>query len=296
MVTGIKTDRGVLSVNQQVTRSDCNSSLGNDVPTFLEIAEQKGMSTGIVSTARITHATPAANYAHSVERDHEDDRDVTRLTDPKNCRDIASQLIEVSANIANSNGLEVALGGGRRSFLQRVDGADPETGDQGERLDGRDLTQEWLDALKPLGTDPNKDFLEKAPYLIAIFEKKYYPYSSSIGGAGTFNTLLTTLRFFLIMLSLNILILPFLLSGPFFPFVFYVMNGYLLGREYFELVALRRTRAVEVKTLRKKNMLTLFLTGLLLAFMLTIPVINLVTPIIATGMMVQLFEEFRNKA
>ena len=74
------------------------------------------------------------------------------------------------------------------------------------------------------------------------------------------------------------------------------MNGYLLGREYFELVALRRTRAVEVKTLRKKNMLTLFLTGLLLAFMLTIPVINLVTPIIATGMMVQLFEEFRNKA
>lgn len=132
--------------------------------------------------------------------------------------------------------------------------------------------------------------------IATLFEKKYYPYSSSIGGAGTFNTLLTTLRFFLIMLSLNILILPFLLSGPFFPFVFYVMNGYLLGREYFELVALRRIRAVEIKTLRKKNMLTLFLTGLLLTFMLTIPVINLVTPIIATGMMVQLFEEFRNKA
>ena len=51
MVTGIKTDRGVLSVNQKVTRSNCNSSLGNEVPTFLEIAEQKGMSTGIVSTA-----------------------------------------------------------------------------------------------------------------------------------------------------------------------------------------------------------------------------------------------------
>ena len=129
-----------------------------------------------------------------------------------------------------------------------------------------------------------------------IFEKKYYPNSSNIRGAGTFNNVLTTLRFFLIMLSLNILILPFLLSGPLFPFVFYAMNGYLLGREYFELVALRRIRAVEVKTLRKKNMFKLFLTGVLLAFMLTTPIINLVTPIIATGMMVQLFEEFRNKA
>ena len=182
MVTGIKTDRGVLSVNQQVTRSNCNSSLGNEVPTFLEIAEQKGMSTGIVSTARITHATPAANYAHSVERDHEDDRDVTRLTDPKNCRDIASQLIEVSANIANSDGLEVALGGGRRSFLQRVDGADPETGDQGERLDGRDLTQEWLDAHQNSAYVWNKrDFenvdIDTTDHLLGLFQPSHMQYA-----------------------------------------------------------------------------------------------------------------------
>lgn len=144
MATGIKTDVGLISVNQHVIRGDCDSVAANRTVTFLEIAEMKGLATGVVSTARITHATPAANYAHSMDRNFEDDRDAANLSNPGDCADIARQLIEFPANIEGSDGIEVALGGGRRSFLPRTQGADPETGGQGERLDGRDLSQEWV--------------------------------------------------------------------------------------------------------------------------------------------------------
>jgi CysZ protein len=127
-------------------------------------------------------------------------------------------------------------------------------------------------------------------------EKRHYPDLAPSYAMSTTDTVLTTLRFLAIMLTLNILMLPFLLTGPLFPFVFYTVNGYLLSREYFELVALRHMGLTETKALRKKNAFQLFLTGVLVAFMLTVPMVNLLAPIIATGMMVHLFEDFRNSA
>ena len=126
-------------------------------------------------------------------------------------------------------------------------------------------------------------------------ERRHYPDLDPAFAKATSVTILTTLRFLAIMLTLNILMLPFLLTGPLFPFVFYSVNGYLLSREYFELVALRHLGPAEAKALRKKNAFQLFLTGVLVAFMLTVPVLNLLTPIIATGMMVHLFEDFNNR-
>ena len=82
MATGVKTDRGLISVNQDVIRGDCDSQTGNQVLTFLERAEMRGLSTGVVSTARLTHATPASNYAHIMDRNFEDDRDAENLSNP----------------------------------------------------------------------------------------------------------------------------------------------------------------------------------------------------------------------
>ena len=108
------------------------------------------MSTGIVTTARLTHATPAVNYAHISNRDWEADSNI--LTDlgsntlPAGCtrvKDIASQLVDFKIG----NGLEVALGGGRPYFMPSTV-ADPEYPTRkGRRADGRDLTAEW--AAKP---------------------------------------------------------------------------------------------------------------------------------------------------
>ena len=89
--------------------------------------------------------------------------------------------------------------------------------------------------------------------------------------------------------------LAFLIIPPLFPFVFYSVNGYLLSREYFEMVALRRIGAAEARALRRAHRGRLFLSGVLITFMLTVPVVNMLTPIVATAVMVHLFEGWRNR-
>jgi len=127
-------------------------------------------------------------------------------------------------------------------------------------------------------------------------EQRHYPYLAPTNTISTINKLLTTFRFLTIMLLLNLLMIPFLLTGPIFPLIFYSINGYLLGREYFEMVAFRRIGPSEAIALRKKNAFQVFLVGIFVAFLLTVPIVNLLTPIITTGMMVHLFEEFKSRA
>ncbi|MFQ5562923.1 MAG: alkaline phosphatase [Parvularculaceae bacterium] len=139
MVTGIKTKSGVLSVSDAAAKGDCASGLGAIVPTLGELSEMAGLATGIVSTARITHATPGAVYAHSAERGWESDADLPAEAAETGCRDIARQFIE----FPYGDGLEVAMGGGRSNFLP-AEAADPERPDAtGRRLDGRNLALEW---------------------------------------------------------------------------------------------------------------------------------------------------------
>jgi len=69
IVTGMKTNDGLISVNERVARGDFRAVAVNSAKTILERAEDRGMATGVVTTTRITHATPAACYAHSPDRD-----------------------------------------------------------------------------------------------------------------------------------------------------------------------------------------------------------------------------------
>ncbi len=140
IVTGVKTRSGVLSVNQNAIGGNFASVRGNESATILELAEKAGLSTGIVSTTRITHATSAACYAHSPDRDWEDDGDLPSDAGDAGFPDIARQLVEFSVG----DGLEVALGGGRANFLPNG-AVDPEYEEKkGRRKDGRDLTWEWM--------------------------------------------------------------------------------------------------------------------------------------------------------
>ena len=133
-LTGVKTRQGVISVNSTVERGNCQSALNNGVTTILELAEQAGKSTGVVTTARVTHATPAAAYAHSADRNFEDDSALTAEQKADGCTDIASQALNAD--------MEVVFGGGRRHFLPKTT-TDGE-GKSGKRTDGRDLTKEWV--------------------------------------------------------------------------------------------------------------------------------------------------------
>ena len=142
ITTGEKTRIGVLGVNGSVERDDCAAALANTLPTLAEVAEQKGMSTGIVSTARITHATPAGAYAHSPNRNWESSASTPDEAEALGCKDIALQLVEMP----HGDGLDVILGGGRREFLP-IEADDPEYPSRpGLRDDSRNLIDEWLAA------------------------------------------------------------------------------------------------------------------------------------------------------
>lgn len=176
MVTGVKTIGDSLSVDQTVKHSELNANVvdTNKLTTILEQAKSNGMSAGVVSTARITHATPAATYAHTANRDWEGDSDrPAGATVP----DIAAQLVDFSI----AGGIDVALGGGRTRFIPNTI-TDPEYGVAGKRKDGRNLTTDWLkktnskyvwnkadfDAIDPSTTD----------HLLGLFEPSHVHYEA----------------------------------------------------------------------------------------------------------------------
>jgi alkaline phosphatase len=156
MMTGVKTKAGIISVSEAANRSDCVSSQDQGLVTALELAEIAGKSTGIVSTARITHATPAATYAKSPERNWEDNSDMTQEAIDAGCEDIASQLIGLESSLEtrfnNSvdspviDGIDVVMGGGRRHFLPKdaaFNTPDADSSVEGDRTDSRNLITEW---------------------------------------------------------------------------------------------------------------------------------------------------------
>ncbi len=108
--TGVKTRVGVIGVDERVARGACSKTASGEVAVPSEIFSTMRKSVGVVSTARITHATPATAYAHAADRAYEDNSQ-----QPKDCTypDIAQQLIE---NLAKGN-VDIALGGGARHFV-----------------------------------------------------------------------------------------------------------------------------------------------------------------------------------
>jgi alkaline phosphatase len=179
MVTGWHANDGALSVGPEVGENE--SSAERVAPyahqTILELAEQRGLATGIVSTARITHATPAANYAHTPNRDWEF---AGQMPATATLPDIAAQLLQRQKT---GDGIEVVLGGGRANLLD-TGTADPEYPTRkGNRRDGRDLVREWL-AAQPRSQFVWKrdDFLavdaKKTTHLLGLFEPSHMKYET----------------------------------------------------------------------------------------------------------------------
>ena len=179
IMTGQKTNAGFIGVSSDARRKDCASATGKHLPSVLELAESSGRSTGVVTTTRLTHATPASTFAHVPERDWENDRNLTEEARQNGCTDIAAQLIE----FPHGDGIEVALGGGRIKFLPS-DVVDPEGADTEEsRQDKRNLTQEWLQ------TYPNSAYIwnqqqfdsidpKSTDHLLGLFESDHMQFEA----------------------------------------------------------------------------------------------------------------------
>lgn len=116
-------------------------------------------------------------------------------------------------------------------------------------------------------------------------ERRYVPGLPPPRLAPLGETALAALRLLALALLLNLVALPFyFIPGANLP-VWLLLNGYLIGREYFELVALRRLAPAEAAAARRDERLQVLLAGTLIAFLLTVPLVNLAAPILGAAFM-----------
>ncbi|MDJ0941781.1 MAG: alkaline phosphatase [Woeseiaceae bacterium] len=149
MMTGTKTRAGVINVSPDAARGSCAGALENPLVPLSRTAKERGLAVGVVTTTRLTHATPATVYANSPERDWESDKYLSDEQWALGCRDIAWQLTHPD----DEAGLDIAMGGGRGEFV----------GAGGNRKDpAADLIADWLAA------SPDRQFVDTAEGLKSL--------------------------------------------------------------------------------------------------------------------------------
>jgi uncharacterized protein involved in cysteine biosynthesis len=136
-------------------------------------------------------------------------------------------------------------------------------------------------------------FLDEVAELV---ETAHYPGLPAVRSLTLADTLLDSLRFFGVVLGANLLALliyPFVV--PLAPVLFFGLNGYLLGREYFQMAALRRMSRAEVAALYGANRTTIWLAGALMALPLSVPVLNLAVPVVGAAAFTHLFHRLARR-
>lgn len=141
-LNGVKANQATIGVDANVQLTDCDAMnvVQFHTESLLTNFQNDGRSTGIVTTTRVTHASPAGNYAHTAERHWENDDDINDEDgDPELCDDIAEQLVLGDTG----SKIKVIMGGGRKKFLPK-DIDDPEGETSGRRDDGKNLIETWI--------------------------------------------------------------------------------------------------------------------------------------------------------
>lgn len=134
----------------------------------------------------------------------------------------------------------------------------------------------------------------------AAVENRHYPESPPGRNQSIAEAVAVALRFTAVVVGVNLLTLPLyvllLFIPPFIPLLFYGVNGYLLGREYFELVAQRHHDPAAARRIYRLHRGRLFIAGVWIAVLLSIPVANILTPLIATAFMVHVYRALDPRA
>ena len=144
----------------------------------------------------------------------------------------------------------------------------------------------------PVASAITSMFLETVAQAV---EDKHYPALSPATPISFSDGLRDTIGFLGVMLLANLLALV-LYFTPLAPFVFWGLNGFLLGREYFTLAAMRRVGRAQAKVLRRRYFLTIWAAGVLMAIPLSVPLLNLVIPIVGAATFTHLFHRLQAEA
>ncbi len=129
--------------------------------------------------------------------------------------------------------------------------------------------------------------------VVVAVERRHHPHLGEARGAPVVAALAAGLRLLVLGLVLNVVLLPLLLLGPVYPVAWVCVQGLLLGREYFELVALRRLPPAEAVALRRERRWSAWGMGALSAMLLMVPFVNLLVPFALAGGMVHLVHGVR---
>lgn len=132
--------------------------------------------------------------------------------------------------------------------------------------------------------------------VVAATEARYHPGLPPPRDVPLGEEALAALRLLGIVLLFNLLALPvYLIPGLNLP-VWLALNGYLVGREYFELVAIRRLPPAQIPALRRQQRFRFWLAGIVIAFLLAVPLLNLAAPVLGAAFMTLRFHRRFNPA
>jgi len=137
-------------------------------------------------------------------------------------------------------------------------------------------------------------FLER---IADIVEQEHYPHLGPARGIPIWTGIWTGIAFLLAVVVLNLLMLPLYIVALFVvglgAALFYAITGWLTARVYYEQVALRRMSPAEVKAWRRANPGVLWLTGVVIVFLGTIPIVNLIVPVVGVAAMVHVAQTLK---
>jgi CysZ protein len=128
-----------------------------------------------------------------------------------------------------------------------------------------------------------------------VIEKKDYPNDPSGAAMPLAQAIPSSLKFFGIVILGNLIALMLLLVPGVNLVAFFLVNGYLLGREFFEFAAMRFRTPADARAFRSKHGTTVFMAGLVIAAFLAIPFLNLLTPLFAASLMVHLHKSISRR-
>jgi uncharacterized protein involved in cysteine biosynthesis len=129
--------------------------------------------------------------------------------------------------------------------------------------------------------------------VVAAVERRHYPDLPPARQIGMGEAVASALRILALAVAINLALLPVYFLPPINLFIYYGLNGYVVGREYFELVALRRLDGAAARAMWGRHRSRLILAGVVIVFLLSVPLFNLVAPVMAAAFMLHVFEGVR---
>ena len=126
--------------------------------------------------------------------------------------------------------------------------------------------------------------------VVRAVEGRHYPALPQATPARLADTLIDTANFVALLIAVNVVALfAYAFAGPAIPLLFWALNGFLLGREFFTMVASRRLGRAEARALRRRHSGQIWLAGTLMAAPLSIPFVNLIVPVLGVATFTHLF-------